>query len=726
MGEDFFSTSDGTLDNIIESIIQKMDEVLLFIDQDYHIRVFNQAANIHFGQLSNLAINPGESFLELIQNLDQHEKFINYLREGFSGKNITFRMRHSIDPETMVNFEYKIQPIRDIKENISGILIQGIALSILSDNEDNNPESKDLFDSFFHRVQDPALLWKRTSNNVILLDRYNPLADKNSLGNIKTWVGKSIEEFFEDRPDIQQRFYDCFESGLNTRYETQYQLKTTGERKWLQANLIKINDEYLLNTTIDITEQKETEFVLLENQRRLLTLLENLPGMGYRCKNDEHWTMEFISAGSVALTGYQLGDLKRNNRISYEQIIHPDDRIKVRTLVNDAIESHQIFEINYRIQTADHKEKWVWEKGHGIYDEQGDVQAIEGYIFDITERIHSEQAAEKAINQSKALKQALDELSSQLDLSQVLRRILVSLKTVLEYDSATLFLKEEEKYKVVAARGFTNTSRLINRTLPTTNLLLKEIENLKAPIILNNAQDDPRFERWETANQVRGWMGVPLIRHDEFIGLMTIDNYRTAAYTQEDAKLASSFANSAAVVIENAKLFEQTQKMALTDSLTGVFNRRYFYELSQREFTRSKRYQSPMSIILIDIDHFKNVNDRFGHLAGDQVLVQFVQRIQDELRTNDILARFGGEEFIILLPETNMDDATHVAERLREVTAHYPFLLITAQTYITISLGISSFRFSTISLDHLIDESDKALYEAKQLGRNRVKTYQQK
>jgi diguanylate cyclase (GGDEF)-like protein len=221
-------------------------------------------------------------------------------------------------------------------------------------------------------------------------------------------------------------------------------------------------------------------------------------------------------------------------------------------------------------------------------------------------------------------------------------------------------------------------------------------------------------------------MGVPLIRHDEFIGLLTLDHYQPSAYTQEDASLALSFANSAAIVIENARLFEQTQQMALTDTLTGIYNRRYFYDLAQKEFSRSKRYQNPMSIILIDIDHFKNVNDHYGHLAGDQVLMQFVQRIQEELRTSDILARFGGEEFIILLPETNLGDATQVAERLREVTAQYPFLLVTAQTFITISLGVSCFKFTTLSLDHLIDESDKALYEAKQFGRNRVRAWQQK
>jgi diguanylate cyclase (GGDEF)-like protein/PAS domain S-box-containing protein len=436
--------------------------------------------------------------------------------------------------------------------------------------------------------------------------------------------------------------------------------------------------------------------------------------------------MEFVSAGVEELIGYADQDLIGNRKNSYANLIHPDDRQKVWDQIQDALSNKQNFELTYRLQLNDLNEKWVWEKGQGIFDDNDELIALEGFISDVTKRIHSEQAAEKAKIQAQALKQALDELASQLDLSLVLKRILVSLKTVLNYDSATLFLRDQEKFKVVAARGFQHTARLINRTFPATDLLLREIQMVKAPIILDDAQNDPRFEKWEGSDLVRGWMGVPLIRHDEFIGLLTIDHYQPCAYTQEDASLALSFANSAAIVIENARLFEQTQRMALTDTLTGIYNRRYFYELAQKEFSRSKRYQNPMSIILIDIDHFKNVNDHYGHLAGDQVLMQFVQRIQEELRTSDILARFGGEEFIILLPETNLGDATQVAERLREVTAQYPFLLVTAQAFITISLGVSCFRFTTLSLDHLIDESDKALYEAKQFGRNRVRTWQHK
>lgn len=712
--------------NISELILQHLDNPLFFIDPDYRISAFNHAANMLFLRLNHEPLKVGDSLLELVIEPDQANIFLSHIKTGFSGKSSLFTLDHTKNNEKQLTLEYKIKPIRDLHEEIVGVLILGEEKLPKNNPKYLMEKDADLFFSAFYNIHDPALLWKKDPEEKIILAYFNPAAEAHINSEITNLVGSTIEEFFDGDPEIIKSFENCYKTGISQRIETQKGIKTTEKDKWLLAETIKISDIFLLNIIQDITDRKKIELSHQENQRLLSTLLKSLPGMAYRCKNDPEWTMEFVSAGVEDLVGLKDHDLIGNRKVSFANLIHPADRQMVWDIIQHALAKKQNFEITYRIQAYNAEEKWVWEKGQGVYNESGELIALEGFISDITERIHAEQATEKAMNRARALKQTLDELSSQLDLSQVLRRILVSLKTVLNFDSATLFLRENEKFKIVAARGFQNTTRLIDRTFPANDLLLREIQMVKAPIILDDVQNDPRFENWEGSDQIRGWMGIPLIRHDEFIGLMTIDNYNPGAYTQEDASLASSFANSAAIVIENARLFDQTQQMALTDALTGTYNRRYFYELAQKEFARSKRYQNPMSIILIDIDHFKNVNDQNGHLAGDHVLMQFVQRIQDELRSSDVLARFGGEEFIILLPETNLEEATYVAERLREVTAHYPFLLVTAQIFITISLGVSCFRFTTQSLDHLIDESDKALYEAKQFGRNLVRAWNPK
>ena len=190
--------------------------------------------------------------------------------------------------------------------------------------------------------------------------------------------------------------------------------------------------------------------------------------------------------------------------------------------------------------------------------------------------------------------------------------------------------------------------------------------------------------------------------------------------------IAQTFADEAAIMIENARLYEKAQLMATFDALTGIHNRRYFFEEAKKEFNRLKRYNNQLSVIMIDIDHFKLINDRFGHAAGDKVLIQFVERVQKKLRNSDVLARYGGEEFSILLPQTGLEQARQAAERIREEIAYQPFSTGEAETYITISLGVAENTDDVADLDELIDRSDKAMYEAKQFGRNRVRIWREK
>ncbi len=179
-------------------------------------------------------------------------------------------------------------------------------------------------------------------------------------------------------------------------------------------------------------------------------------------------------------------------------------------------------------------------------------------------------------------------------------------------------------------------------------------------------------------------------------------------------------------VTERNKAEAKLRELAITDSLTGVFNRRHFYYVAQTELERSHRYDREMAIILLDIDHFKWVNDCYGHLVGDQVLQALASRCRNNLRIFDSIGRFGGEEFIILLPETGIHEALQIAERLRHAIETISIATPKGRATITISLGVSFFvSGKPVSLDHLVDFADKALYQAKENGRNRVAVYRQ-
>jgi diguanylate cyclase (GGDEF)-like protein len=164
------------------------------------------------------------------------------------------------------------------------------------------------------------------------------------------------------------------------------------------------------------------------------------------------------------------------------------------------------------------------------------------------------------------------------------------------------------------------------------------------------------------------------------------------------------------------------EELARHDALTGVPNRRYFFECCDRAFGRSRRKPVPISIIAIDVDHFKNINDRFGHAVGDEVLIALCRRCSPLLRENDVFARLGGEEFCVLLPGTGMQEAARIAERLRRASADEEFVLGEHRIVCSVSLGVASARSSDTGVAECLRRADLALYQAKRAGRDRVHT----
>jgi diguanylate cyclase (GGDEF)-like protein/PAS domain S-box-containing protein len=320
--------------------------------------------------------------------------------------------------------------------------------------------------------------------------------------------------------------------------------------------------------------------------------------------------------------------------------------------------------------------------------------------------------------EAETLRQAASVVNSALSLEQVLERILSELNKVVYYDSAAVFFVEDDHLRIVAMRGFPDPARFLNQVYPLDDPLLQEVKESGGPLILFDAQEDQRFKRWGGADYVRGWLGVPLFVHGDCIGFLTLDNRRPGAYDAEIAKLALVFANQAAVAIENARLFEQVQRLAVTDPLTNLNNRRYFFEVAHREMERARRHQSPLSLIMIDIDRFKEVNDTHGHLIGDMVLSHIADRLHAQLREIDVLCRYGGEEFVVLLPDTSLEAAYQVAERLRQAITEAPFQVEDIQVEVTTSLGVARMDSESDKIDDLVRDADQALYQAKAAGRN--------
>ncbi len=171
---------------------------------------------------------------------------------------------------------------------------------------------------------------------------------------------------------------------------------------------------------------------------------------------------------------------------------------------------------------------------------------------------------------------------------------------------------------------------------------------------------------------------------------------------------------------------ERLERIAVEDHLTGIYNRRHFFDLAEKEVERAKRYGNPLSVIILDADRFKKLNDAYGHLIGDQILINLVKLCEENIRSLDIIARYGGEEFVILMPEANQEDAQKTAERLRKLVAETSLISGGFDVTITISLGVATWENGKeLDFNALLARADSALYQSKEAGRNRVSVWRE-
>jgi len=221
----------------------------------------------------------------------------------------------------------------------------------------------------------------------------------------------------------------------------------------------------------------------------------------------------------------------------------------------------------------------------------------------------------------------------------------------------------------------------------------------------------------------RTLLGVPLVLRGEVIGVLSVQASQQNAYDANQIRLVETIAQQTSIAMDNAKLFEKMQEMAITDSLTGLYNRRYFYMILDNEFERAKRYQTPLSLAMIDIDHFKTVNDEFGHLVGDDVLRSMSEICMKLLRQTDNMFRYGGEEFMIILPGTKQEEAFNVAERIRSTIEKAVIKTKKGSVKITVSVGVSEYGENYSEPSEFIESADRTMYEAKKAGRNCVRVF---
>ncbi|HNX68478.1 MAG TPA: diguanylate cyclase [Candidatus Omnitrophota bacterium] len=287
-----------------------------------------------------------------------------------------------------------------------------------------------------------------------------------------------------------------------------------------------------------------------------------------------------------------------------------------------------------------------------------------------------------------------------------------------DYAKMTLAHGEEKKLPVVARR----------RMRPVGNWVAKQgdlfdfwcIKNRKRLIIMDT-REDFRFavSENEKKENTRSLIVAPIFQEGRVTGTLGIHATRPNVFTHDDLRLLDAIATLASSAISNARLYEKTELLAIKDSLTGLFVRRYFSERLKEEHRRTLLNEKSMALLMCDLDHFKDCNDKFGHQGGDLMLVQFAEILARDMK-DAVLARYGGEEFAVLLPEASKSAAIKVAEAIRKRVEETPFNIRRESVGMTVSIGVAAVPQDTLDLEALLDKADKSLYKAKREGRNRV------
>lgn len=228
------------------------------------------------------------------------------------------------------------------------------------------------------------------------------------------------------------------------------------------------------------------------------------------------------------------------------------------------------------------------------------------------------------------------------------------------------------------------------------------------------------FEEKLVARGMESCYHLPLVGRGELVGSLYVAARRVEAFDAESHQVLAEVGTSLAISLVDARLNAEIRRLAVVDELTGLANRRQLVVIGRRELQRAKRYDRPLSVLMIDVDHFKRVNDRYGHPVGDVVLKVLAERCSGAVRDIDLVTRYGGEEFVVLLPECDLAAVHVAAERLRSAVGETPIESPAGALEVTVSIGAAVSSPDTVSLDELIESADEALYLAKEAGRNRV------
>lgn len=332
---------------------------------------------------------------------------------------------------------------------------------------------------------------------------------------------------------------------------------------------------------------------------------------------------------------------------------------------------------------------------------------------------------ETRITELSFLNRLARDLATKLDLEFTLERFCEDVTEQLNVPEVAvlLFDKKDDRIRAIKWHGFKGDRGVIDRPFDKKTGITGEAVEQEEPVYVPDTSVGDRAVAYRSDTDRSGTLFcVPMKYQDGVIGILAFSSPETDAFSEDDRELLVTIANQAALALANAQLFQETLELSIRDGLTGILNRRGLDDRFQLEWSRALRDESDISVVMIDIDHFKKYNDQHGHQAGDTVLRRVAHLLESNLRKVDAVGRYGGEEFAVVLPRAKRSEALEVAKKLRRsiAEADFPHGYMQPLGRVTISCGVATAPQDATSREALVHRADEALLAAKEGGRNRV------
>ena len=451
-------------------------------------------------------------------------------------------------------------------------------------------------------------------------------------------------------------------------------------------------------------------------------------------KNELHWSEQVFQIFG------KNPDQFRPSIESFDASVHSDDREFVIAEREAALKSNEDNDLEYRIVLPNGDIRHIFMRAKNFFDTRGNLIGVMGTIQDITERIQTEKTLRVALkeqNRGQREMQALLSASRAIleydDFEVIARNIFDSCKDITGatagYVSLLSFNGHEDK---VIFQDFGGNDFTVDSSLPTPirGLRCDAYENGEV-VFENNLAPSERIQFTpDECVLPENVMLAPLVIEGKTQGLMGLAN-KPGGFNKIDIRIASAFGEMAAIALRNSRIMNQLyalqaklREQVIRDPLTDLFNRRYLQDTLEREVSRAKRDKKTVSLIIMDVDYFKRINDSYGHLAGDEMLRAIGKILKEYIRFEDIPCRYGGEEFLIVMPGSSVQTALKRARILHKKITSLNIKYKKHILKVTVSIGIATFPEHGSSGEEVLIHADRALYQAKRDGRNRISVFQ--